>query len=314
VPDALKQLVVTEHLPRMVYELRQQPELQRTQRQLTLADANPMLQIVDRQEPILVGVTRGRRRPRAPQQHLHARHQLLAEERLDQIVVSAGAQTADLLQIAAPGAENEDRHVAELADPLKRQPAVHLRHSDVENDDVRTLGVQHAKPLYAVAGLLHAVTTVTQHVAQERAQILLVVDDERVRHSSAFHARTIDPPTRSWGSLASMARVLIIEPEPDLRSLAEQAVLELGHQPVLFDDHDQDEPVDVVILATFDGMAAVANELRRRRHDLPIICLDTRPATSSTRALAPVGHLIEPYTLAQLQNVLDRALDRGAGT
>jgi CheY-like chemotaxis protein len=110
-----------------------------------------------------------------------------------------------------------------------------------------------------------------------------------------------------------MARVLIIEPEPDMRSLAEQAVLELGHEPVLFDDHAEDQPVDVVILATFNGMAAVANELRRRLNDVPIICLDTRPAGSSARALAPVAHLIEPYTLAQLRTVLDQALDRGAG-
>jgi hypothetical protein len=111
-----------------------------------------------------------------------------------------------------------------------------------------------------------------------------------------------------------MARVLIIEPEPDLRSLAEQAVLELGHEPVLFDDHAPDQPVDVAILATFDGMAAVANELRRRLPDLPIICLDTRPAGRSARALSAVARLIEPYTLAQLRTVLDQALNRGTGT
>jgi CheY-like chemotaxis protein len=109
-----------------------------------------------------------------------------------------------------------------------------------------------------------------------------------------------------------MARVLIIEPEPDMRSLAEQALLELGHEPVVCDDHAQHEPVDVVILATFDGAAAVAHELRRRLDDVPIICLDTRPAGNSARAIAPVAHLIEPYTLAQLRAVLDQALDRGA--
>jgi CheY-like chemotaxis protein len=109
-----------------------------------------------------------------------------------------------------------------------------------------------------------------------------------------------------------MARVLIIEPEPDLRSLAEQALIELGHEPVLFGDDAEGEPVDVVILATFNGMAAVAHELRRKLGDPPIICLDTRPASSSTHALAPVAHLTEPYTLAQLQAALSRALDRGA--
>jgi CheY-like chemotaxis protein len=111
-----------------------------------------------------------------------------------------------------------------------------------------------------------------------------------------------------------MARILIIEPEPDLRSLAEQTVLELGHEPVLFDDHAQDDPVDVVMLATFDGMATVANELRRRLDDPPMIFVGTQPASSKARALAPVAHLIEPYTLGQLRAVLALALQRGAGT
>jgi hypothetical protein len=119
---------------------------------------------------------------------------------------------------------------------------------------------------------------------------------------------------QAWGSLGSMARILIIEPEPDLRSLAEQAVLELGHEPVLFDDHAQGDPVDVAMLATFDGMAAVANELRRRLDNVPIICLDTQPVNIKARALAPIAHLIQPYTLAQLRTVLDRALQRPTGT
>jgi DNA-binding NtrC family response regulator len=111
-----------------------------------------------------------------------------------------------------------------------------------------------------------------------------------------------------------MARVLIVEPEPDLRSLAEQALLELGHEPVLFDDDAPNAPVDAVILATFDGMTTVTDELRRRRHDLPIIIVGMRPAGPSAGTVPPVAHLIHPYTLAQLQSALQGALDHRQGT
>jgi CheY-like chemotaxis protein len=111
-----------------------------------------------------------------------------------------------------------------------------------------------------------------------------------------------------------MARVLIVEPEPDLRSLAEQALLELGHEPVLFEDDTPSEPIDAVILATFDGMTTVTDELRRRRHDLPIICVGMRPAGGGAGTVPPVAHLMHPYTLAQLQNALQGALDHREGT
>lgn len=106
-----------------------------------------------------------------------------------------------------------------------------------------------------------------------------------------------------------MARVLIAEPVLDLRLLAEQAVLELGHEPVLLENHVRGERVDLLLLATFDGMTAVVDDLGPQRRSVPIICLGTLPASDQARSLRPLAYLVKPYTLDELQRALDRALE-----
>ena len=108
-----------------------------------------------------------------------------------------------------------------------------------------------------------------------------------------------------------MARVLIAEPEPDLRLLAEQALLELGHEPLALDDIPPGR-VDVLLCAT--SAHALAHALRRRQPELPIISLGTVAADPETRALRPVAHLIKPYTLGELQRDLARAETTGRRT
>lgn len=105
-----------------------------------------------------------------------------------------------------------------------------------------------------------------------------------------------------------MARVLIIEPERDLRRLAEQAVLELGHEPLLADADAPAAPVDVLLLAASAEAAERASALRRRQPGLAIVCLGVTPASRAIRALGPVTHLMKPYTLAELDAALSRAL------
>ena len=110
-----------------------------------------------------------------------------------------------------------------------------------------------------------------------------------------------------------MARVLIAEPEPDLRRLAEQALLELGHEPLALDDIPPGR-VDVLLCATSADALALAHALRRRQPELPIISLGTVAADPETRALRPVAHLIKPYTLGELQRALARAETTGRRT
>lgn len=105
-----------------------------------------------------------------------------------------------------------------------------------------------------------------------------------------------------------MARILIAEPEPDLRLLAEQAVLELGYEPVLLEAYTGGTPVDVLLLATSDGAVAIAHAHRRSDPALPIVCVGTLGLTAEIRRLEPVAHLLKPYTLSDLARALTRAV------
>jgi hypothetical protein len=105
-----------------------------------------------------------------------------------------------------------------------------------------------------------------------------------------------------------VARVLIAEPEPDLRLLAEQAVLELGHEPLLLGAHPAGTHVDVLLLATSPDAVAIARAHRRHDPALPIVCLGTLTASADIRRLRPVAHLVKPYTLSDLGRALTRAV------
>ena len=105
-----------------------------------------------------------------------------------------------------------------------------------------------------------------------------------------------------------MARILIAEPEPDLRQLAEQAVLELGYEPVLLEAYTAGTAVDVLLLATSADAVAIAQAHRRSDPGLPIVCLGTLGASADIRGLEPIAHLLKPYTLSDLARALARAV------
>jgi hypothetical protein len=105
-----------------------------------------------------------------------------------------------------------------------------------------------------------------------------------------------------------VARVLIAEPEPDLRLLAEQAVLELGHEPLLLDAFLAGTHVDVLLLATSPDAVAIARAHRRHDPALPIVCVGTLAAGADIRCLRPVAHLLKPYTLSDLARALTQAV------
>jgi CheY-like chemotaxis protein len=105
-----------------------------------------------------------------------------------------------------------------------------------------------------------------------------------------------------------VARVLIAEPEPDLRSLAEQAVLEFGHEPLLLEDYTGDIPADVLLLAISADAIATASALRQHDPALPIVCTGTLVMDDEVRGLRPVAYLIKPYTLNDLWVALARAV------
>lgn len=106
-----------------------------------------------------------------------------------------------------------------------------------------------------------------------------------------------------------MARILISEPHPDLRTLLEAIVRRAGHEPVGHGELTSDDAPDLMILepASADGLAAAAR-LRSRLEDLPIICASILPPSPETRALGPVAHLLKPFRLGELEAAISAAL------
>jgi CheY-like chemotaxis protein len=104
-----------------------------------------------------------------------------------------------------------------------------------------------------------------------------------------------------------MARVLIVDPEPDLRLLAAEAVTELGHEAVMLEEPVPQTAADVLMIAPCEDMRGV-ERLREFCHGLSVILVSVAGPGEDTRALAPAGYLAKPYTLEALDRALDRAL------
>ena len=110
-------------------------------------------------------------------------------ERLDQVVVGAGAQAADLLLDLALGRQHDDRDVAGrafLGPDLRRDLVpVELGQHDVEQDQVGRLGAPQPEALGAVRRDDDLVAFLLQRVLEQALDIRVVIDDEDLgRHQS----------------------------------------------------------------------------------------------------------------------------------
>ena len=115
----------------------------------------------------------------APQQRAHAGQQLLALERLDEIVVGADVQPLHARLQRVAGGEHQDRRVvAVVAQALGDVDAVQPRQTEVQDDDVRQEGVRLVEAAHAVAGELDLVALEAQRALQDLRDLLVVLDDE----------------------------------------------------------------------------------------------------------------------------------------
>jgi CheY-like chemotaxis protein len=112
-----------------------------------------------------------------------------------------------------------------------------------------------------------------------------------------------------------MPRILIAEPYPEIRELLTHVVTSLGFEPVLVDalGHEQPTETDVMLLEpALAGGVELAQNLRKTRPDLPIVCVSIYPATAEVVALAPVAYLLKPFSLSVLQTALEHAVERAS--
>lgn len=103
-----------------------------------------------------------------------------------------------------------------------------------------------------------------------------------------------------------MARVLVLEPDDDLRQLFAHMLRHLGHE-VVRPEHAPDTEV-LLVEPSADDELALACSLRRHRPDLPVVCASIHSPGEETRCLAPCAHLVKPFGLVDLETALESVL------
>jgi CheY-like chemotaxis protein len=106
-----------------------------------------------------------------------------------------------------------------------------------------------------------------------------------------------------------MARILIVEPHPEVRELLARIVSRLGHDPVVHDpDANDGYEVDIVLVEPvhWDGIEIARSA--QRRTGARVVCVSISPPTEEALALSAV-HLLKPFSLADLERALLSALE-----
>ncbi|MGZ4389228.1 MAG: hypothetical protein ACXVZL_07590 [Gaiellaceae bacterium] len=112
-----------------------------------------------------------------------------------------------------------------------------------------------------------------------------------------------------------MARVLICEPHPDVRSLLAFVVRRSGHEPVIFDgDCELARGVDAIVIEPGEDAAlGLAGWARSHLPGVPILCASIFPPWPATAELQPDAYLVKPFPLYELEQALAAALERRRG-
>jgi CheY-like chemotaxis protein len=109
-----------------------------------------------------------------------------------------------------------------------------------------------------------------------------------------------------------MGRILILEPQAEVRELWSRVAARLGHESVAeVPPNPEAAPVDVIVLEP-DGTRelATARALHQRFPEIPVVCASIVPPTPELRReLSPRVFLTKPFPLAALERALADALD-----
>ena len=109
------------------------------------------------------------RRARPPQVRANAREQLVGAERLGHVVVGARVERLDLCAFLAFDRQDDDRHVRLRANAPAQLDAVHVRHVEIGDDELRPpLGEIRERRL-AFRGRPHLITLARQHRSSAHA-------------------------------------------------------------------------------------------------------------------------------------------------
>src|SRR5439155_11833052 len=132
----------------------------------------------------------------------HAGHELLRTEGLRHVIVGADLEPDELVGLVASTGEHHDRHVRVRPEGTRHVEAVHLRKTEIENDEVGPLGARGGECRLPVVRRGNRESRVLEVIARELDDLRLVIDDEH-----PFH----DPnpaPDASAGGLPALSVVL----------------------------------------------------------------------------------------------------------
>ena len=109
-----------------------------------------------------------------------------------------------------------------------------------------------------------------------------------------------------------MARILIVEPHADLRTLLGLVVRRLGHEPVVRGSGvDDPADLDAGVIEVGDGSGLLAAR-RLRELGRPVVLTGVVPADGEARAIGAVAYLVKPFPLHRLESALEAALPEAA--
>src|SRR3954451_13971507 len=176
-PDLVEQLLAADHQALVAHEVFEQLELALGEVDLAIAARDLVRVGVERE----IADPQGRHPARraAPQQRPQPGEQLLAFERLDQVVVGADVEALDAGLQRVPRGEHQDRGVvAVVAQALGDVDAVQPWQAKVEHDDVRQERMGLIEAAHAIRGELDLIALQAQRALQNLGDLLIVLDDE----------------------------------------------------------------------------------------------------------------------------------------
>jgi DNA-binding response OmpR family regulator len=126
----------------------------------------------------------------------------------------------------------------------------------------------------------------------------------------ALHTGSIPDPAgiRAVEPDGERVKVLVCEPHAEVRALLGHVVERLGYEAVYSTGRRgraRPRNVDVLLLEPADpDVLAIAESLRARHAELPIVCASILPESHRFEHLQPLAYLVKPFGLAELERAL----------
>ena len=108
-----------------------------------------------------------------------------------------------------------------------------------------------------------------------------------------------------------MARVLVSESDPSVRSLLETVIARSGHDAVTVSGLREGELPEADLLVAepaYGNGLRHARALRERHESLPIVLVSILPPMRLFLSVAPAAYLMKPFSIAALEQAVADAL------